>query len=164
MSLLRALLALAAALALQTGLGRLWPDGGRIFELLLVPVVWYGVARSQRSAMIIGCAAGLLHDAWFQTAAFGLTGFKWSLIGWALGGLGSRFDLNRQGGRLLAGCCVALADSLLDLVLRALLDLRQTAPGPGELILRSVLTGLLVLASFSLLARARHRRELRRLR
>ena len=108
MKLLRALMGLAVAVSLQAGLGRLWPDAHRYAELLLVPVVAFGIVGSQRSAMLVGCCAGLLQDAWFDIGVFGLNGFKRTLLGWALGGLGSRFDLNRRTGWLAAAICTGL--------------------------------------------------------
>jgi cell shape-determining protein MreD len=162
-SLLRFIVALATALALQAGLSQVWPDAHRYIQFMLVPVVWYGVTGSQRSGMLAGCASGLLHDAWFQIGAFGLTGFKWTLLGWALGGVSARFDLNRQGGRMISGIITSLVDSLMDPGLRRLLDQRQEFPGPTEILIKAVGTGLLVAAAFSMAERVSRRRRLRRL-
>jgi rod shape-determining protein MreD len=155
------MLALALALALQSALGLLWPDAHRYVDIMLVPVVWWGIVGSQRTGMLVGCAAGLLQDAWFQLGVFGLNGFKKTLLGWILGGLGSRFDLNRQAGRLAFGTLASLADSLLDMGLRRLLDLQQAPPRPVEVLIKSVVTGLLVVGTFILMERVRRRRELR---
>ena len=127
MKLLTVIAVLAVGLALQTGLGRVWPDASRYVDVMMVPVVWYGIAGSQRSGMLVGCAAGLLQDAWFQAGAFGINGFKKTLIGWVLGGLGSRFDLNSTPSRFVFGAVATLSDSLLDLGLRQLLDQSQRA-------------------------------------
>jgi rod shape-determining protein MreD len=93
--------ALGLALAGQAGLGALWPEAARYVDLLLVPTVWYALAGSQRAGLLVGCAAGLLQDAWFQSDVFGLNGFNKTAIGWALGGLGERFDAGRQPARLV---------------------------------------------------------------
>lgn len=163
MKLLRVAAALALALAFQVALGRLWPASHRYLDVMLVPVVWYGIAGSQRSAMFIGCAAGLLQGAWFGSATFGMNGFKKTLIGWGLGGLGSRFDLNATGGRLLAGFTASIVDSLLELGLRWLLDLRYGLPGAGEILIRAGATGGLVVAVFGVVEWAHRRRQHRRL-
>jgi cell shape-determining protein MreD len=154
-------LALAAALTLQAGLGRIWPEIHRYVDVMMVPVTWYGIAGSQRSAMWVGCAAGLLQDAWLASGAFGLNGFKKTLLGFTLGGLGSRFDLNRQAGRLAGGAVASLADSLMDPLLRRLLDQRQDFPGVQEIVIRAVVTGLLVAATFGIIDTFRRRRRLR---
>jgi len=160
-SFLKAVLVLALALSAQAALGLLWPEAHRFVDLMLLPVVWYGIAGSQRTGMLVGCAAGLLQDAWFQFGVFGLNGFKKTLLGWVLGGLGARFDLNRQGGRMLFGALASLADSLMGLGLRRLLDRQLAAPQPGEIAIKAVVTGLLVAAAFNVVERVRRRRRLR---
>jgi rod shape-determining protein MreD len=161
LKLLRVILALALALAIQSVLGLLWPQAHRYVDVMLVPVVWYAIVGSQRSGMLVGCSAGLLQDAWFHLAVFGLSGFKKTLLGWILGGLGSRFDLNRQGGRMAIGALASLVDSLMDIGLRQLLDLKLAVPGPGDVLIKAVVTGILVAGAFVLSERVGRRRELR---
>jgi rod shape-determining protein MreD len=160
-SFLRVLLALAVALAVQAGLGLLWPESYRFVDVMILPVVWFAIAGSQRAAMLVGCAAGLLQDAWFHLGVFGLNGFKKTLLGWALGGLGSRFDVNRQGGRMLFGAMASLADSLLDMGLRQLLDRQETAVRLTDILIKAVVTGILVAVVFALTDRVRGRRSRR---
>jgi hypothetical protein len=159
--LLRLLLALALALLLQSALGLLWPGALRFVDIMLVPVVWFGIAGTQRTAMFAGLAAGLLEDAWFQLAVFGLNGFKKTALGWVLGGLGSRFDLNRQGVRMACGSLASIADSLMDLGLRRLLDQQQPAPSPTEILIKAAVVGLAVAALFSIVGFFRNRRARR---
>jgi rod shape-determining protein MreD len=160
--LLRAAAVLALALGLQSILGLLWPASHRYVDAMLVPVVWFGISGSQRTGMYVGCAAGLLQDAWFRFGVFGINGFKKTLIGWILGGLGSRFDLNRQGGRVVFGAMASLADSLMDIGLRRLLDLASAPPGPAEIAIRAVVTGGLVGIAFYVTERAQRRRAFAR--
>ena len=153
---------LAASLALQAALGRWVPQTLRFLDLLLWPVAWYAVARSQRSAMLVGCAAGLLQDAWFQTGVFGIHGFSKTLAGWAVGGLGARFELNHFWGRLLGGGVLFLADRLVEMGLLVLLDLAVTKPIPLDLAVGAGLNGLLVAAAFAIVQRARGQDAVRR--
>lgn len=152
------LLAVAAALFLQTMLGNLSGAFARYVDLTLLPVIWYGIHGTQRSAMLVGCSVGWVHDAWFRLAAFGITGFKRTLLGWALGGLGSRFDLNRFAGRFVVGLAFTVAEGILDIGLRRLMDLAQ-GPGWTELLIRSVTTGALALIVFGAIDRFRGRGE-----
>jgi rod shape-determining protein MreD len=161
MSFLKAVLVLVLTLSAQAALGLLWSDVHRYVDLMLLPVIWYGIGGSQRAAMLVGCAAGLLQDAWFQFGVFGLNGFRKTLLGWILGGLGARFDLNRQGGRMLFGALASLADSLMGLGLRRLLDRQLAAPQPAEIAIKAVVTGLLVATAFHVVERVRRRRQLR---
>ncbi len=162
MSLLRGLIVLALALVLQAGLGHLWPASHRFVDVLLVPVGLYGVCGSQRSAMLMGCGAGLLRDTWFQVGAFGINGFKRTLLGWAFGSLSTRVDLNRGGGRLVAGALVSVGDDLLDLILRRLLDQPTQFPHAWELLVKASVTGLLVALAGSILDRVTTGRPPRR--
>ena len=154
----RAVLMLLLALGLQAALGRLWPSVHLYLDLLMLPVVWYGTGRSQLTAMIIGCTAGLMQDAWFQAGVFGLNGFKKTLLGWGLGAVGARFDLNTPAGRLSAGFLLILIDAVLDLGLRQLLDLETAVPAPLELLIKAVTTGLLATWAFPLVEQAGARR------
>ncbi len=144
MSSLRGLFVLLICLGLQAGLGYLWPLSGNYVDLMLLPVCWYGITHSQRGAMLVGCAGGLLQDAWMHAGTLGLNGFKKTLIGWALGGIGSRFDLNQPLGRFVAGMAVSLADSLLDVGLRQLLDQRVIGPVLLTVAARALITGVLM--------------------
>jgi len=150
MKFLTVIAVLAVCLAIQTGLGRVWPDAPRYVDVMMVPVVWYAIAGSQRSGMLVGCATGLVQDAWFQAGAFGISGFKKTLIGWVLGGLGSRFDLNSTPSRFVFGAVATLSDSLLDLGLRQLLDQSSAAPRPLEILIKAILTGILVVVAFGM--------------
>jgi len=148
LSLLRALAALGACLGLQVALGRLSPQAYRWVDLMYVPVVWYAIASSQRSAMFAGCVAGLLQDAWFHGGVFGLNGFKKTLLGWAFGGLGSRFDLGQTPFRFLGGAGLVLIDALLDLALRRVLAREIESPDPWWLLGRAAITGVAVVVGF----------------
>jgi cell shape-determining protein MreD len=111
--------------------------------------------------MFAGCAAGLLQDAWFQLSVFGLSGFKKTALGWLLGGLGSRFDLNRQSMRMACGALASIADSLMDIGLRRLLDQRQLTPSPTEIMIKAAIMGMAVAALFSVVGYFRNRRARR---
>jgi cell shape-determining protein MreD len=154
-NLARASAALALSIAVQVGLGRLWPESPRYLDLMLVPVVWYGTAGSQRAAMLVGCAAGLLQDSWVQVGVFGLNGFKKTLLGWALGGIGARFDLNGHAARLCAAVLVSIADGILDLGLRRMLDQSAGIPSPLELGVRALLCGVVLVWVSMVAQRAR---------
>ena len=150
MRLALAVAVLALCLAARAVAGRVIPEAGGYVDIMLVPVVWYAIAVSQRSGMLVGCAAGLLEDAWFQTGAFGASGFKKTIVGWALGGLGSRFDLNQKPGRFLFGATGSLADSLIDVGLRQLLDQSAATPRPLQIGIKALGTGVLVMLAFGL--------------
>jgi hypothetical protein len=160
--LLRALVTLLGALALQAGLGRIWPGVHSYIDMLLVPVALLGTRGTQRSAMLVGCASGLLQDTWFQAGTFGLNGFKRTLLGWLLGSLASWLDLNNPAGRMVVGIGLAIADNLLDLGMRLLLDLHLRMPGLLALAIQAGVTGLLCVAFGHMLDRVTGEDEKRR--
>lgn len=162
MTVLRALLALAAALFLEAGLGR-WAAGVRPFvDAMMVVVAWYGIARSRRAAMIVGCIAGLLQDSWFLAGAFGINGFRKTLLGWTLGGLGSTFDLNHFGGRLVVGAALPIADGFLEFGLMRLFQLSLAPLDPVVLSVRAAIGGLLTALIFAILDRVRGKEAVQR--
>lgn len=161
MKALRALVIVLGALALQVALSRVWSECHRYVNVLILPVVWYGVAGSPRSAMIVGCFAGLLHDAWFEVP-LGVFGFKWTLIGWGFGVVAQRIDLDHPPGWFLAGVLAWTADSVLDPGLRRLLDLDPLMRRPRDLLIHAAVTGLLAALAGSIVERVRTRDPARR--
>lgn len=149
----RGLLALAACLAAQIVLGRLAPRVHGSVDLLMLPMAWYALRGAQRSSMLAGCAGGLLQDAWFEPGLFGVSGFSKTLAGWALGGLGSRFDLNATWARATAGFVLPAVERLVTSGLRRLFDQATASTSVGEVLLHSALGGLLIPAVFAILDR-----------
>lgn len=153
MNLLRPVLLLGACLLLQTGLERFVPASIGYVDVMVVPVVYYGITRSQRSAMLVGCAAGLSQDAWFHAGIFGLNGFLKTFLGWILGALSARFDLNSRANRFLVAFLFSMVNNPLELGLRRLMDQVTVAPGIWAWLIESVVSGLLVLLAFAILDR-----------
>lgn len=144
MKLLRALALVALCLMLQQGLARLWPESSRWVDLMLLPAVGYALVAMPRSAMLIGCLCGLLQDAWFGSQLFGANGFRKTLAAFLVSVLAARLDLNSPHGRFAAGFAAALADALLGLGLRELLDLERFGPDPIAWLVRATIAGLVL--------------------
>jgi rod shape-determining protein MreD len=155
-------MALGLGLAVEIALGRWAPSARAYVDVMMVPIAWYGIARSQRTAMFAGCAAGLLQDAWFETGVFGLNGFVKTLLGWALGGLGGTFDLNQGAGRFVSGAVLAVAGRLLEAGLLKLMDRAAGPLDPVEILVRAAVGGLLVALVFAILNRVRGKEATRR--
>lgn len=153
MTLLRAILALACALAAEVVLGAFAPGALRYVDVMMLPVIGYGLGTSQRSSMFAGFSGGLLEDAWFQAGLFGAGGFSKTLLGWALGALGARFELNHIWGRLGAGMILPVLDRLIELGLRRLFDAPSVAPDAMGLAASAAVGGLLAVSVFAILDR-----------
>jgi rod shape-determining protein MreD len=162
LTLIRAAISLVLALAAEIAIGRWAPSIRAYVDVMMVPVAWYGIVRSQRAAMFAGCAAGLLQDAWFETGAFGINGFVKTLLGWALGGLGGTLDLNQAAARMAAGAVLSVAGRVLEVGLLKLLDRAAGPLVPLDLLVRAVAGGLLVVFVFAILDRVRGKEAVRR--
>ena len=97
MIVLWAVLGIGLSLAGELGLGRFAPGATPYVSMMTLPLVAYALRTSQRSSMVVGCVSGLLEDYWIEPRLFGLNGVVKTILGWALGGLGARFDLNLLG-------------------------------------------------------------------
>ena len=142
MNVLRVLAGLALALAGQAALGRVWPGVHRWIDLLLVPVAVCATGRSHRTAMLVGCASGLLTDAWFHVGSFGASAFRRTFLGWLVAWISSRLDAGPGVSRFGAGAALGLADALLEPVMLRLLDLHATARPIAAVLVLSLVTGL----------------------
>jgi rod shape-determining protein MreD len=120
MIFLWAALGIGLSLAVQLGLGRIAPAATPYVAVMTLPLTAYALRTSQRSSMFVGCASGLLEDYWIEPRLFGLNGLVKTILGWALGGLGARFDLNNLWGQFASGACVYLVDEVLQSAVRRL--------------------------------------------
>lgn len=153
MTFVRALVLVVACLAVQAGLARLWPASTGWVDVLALPVLWFSIARSQRSGMLVGCVSGLAYDAWFGAGVFGMTGFMKTFLGWAVGAIGSRIDLSPGPSRFATTVVFVWLQGPLEIGLRRLLDQHTSTPSVLEWTVRALLTGLLVALAFPILGR-----------
>jgi len=141
-----AALGIGLALAFELMLGRFLPGATRYVAVMTLPLVAYALRTSQRSSMGVGCASGLLEDYWIEPRLFGLNGLVKTILGWALGGIGARFDLNNFWGRFASGASVHLLDEGLQTALRRLFGEIVAPVGLVTLGIRAVAGGLLTAA------------------
>src|SRR5262245_54173907 len=120
---------------------------------MTLPLSTYALRTSQRSSMVVGCASGLLQDFWVEPRLFGLNGLVKTILGWALGGIGARFDLNNFWGRFAAGASVHLVDEGLQMMLRRMFGDTVVHVGLGSLVIRGVAGGLLTAGVLSIVGK-----------
>ena len=138
-----AVLGVALGLICDLALGHFAPGVGRFFDPLLMPLAAYALRTSQRSAMMVGCASGLLQDYWTEPRLFGLNGLVKTVLGWGLGAFGARFDLNTLWGRFASGASLHILDVMLETALRRLFGESVVPIAPWALLLRALAGGLL---------------------
>jgi rod shape-determining protein MreD len=138
-----AVIGIGLSLALELALGRFAPGATRYVAVMTLPLAAYALRTSQRSSMAVGCASGLLEDYWLEPRLFGLNGLVKTFLGWALGGIGARFDLNSFWGRFAAGASVHVVDEGLQTALRRLFGDAVAPVGAATLAIRALTGGLL---------------------
>ena len=153
MIVLWALLGIGLSLACELGLGRFAPGATQYVASMTLPLATYALRTSQRSSMFVGCASGLLEDYWIEPRLFGLNGLVKTLLGWALGGIGARFDLNNVWGRFASGASVHLVDVGLQTALRRLFGEVVAPVGVASLVIRAVAGGLLTAAVLAIVGK-----------
>ena len=118
------ILAVVAALALQTTLARFFMRGAVAVDLVLVAVVYVALTSGSGSGLLSGTFAGLVQDA-LSSRVLGIGGLAKTIVGFLAGVIGTQFIVSQPVPRFV----VFFGSSVLDLVvskgLYALLDLRQ---------------------------------------
>ena len=153
MIVLWALVGIGLSLACELGLGRFAPGATQYVAAMTLPLATYALRTSQRSSMLVGCASGLLEDYWIEPRLFGLNGLVKTLLGWALGGIGARFDLNNVWGRFASGASVHLVDVGLQTALRRLFGEAVAPVSVASLGIRAVAGGLLTAAVLAIVGK-----------
>lgn len=159
MIILWAVLGIALSLIAELALGRFAPGLTRYVAIMTLPLVAYALRTSQRSSMLTGCASGLLEDYWIEPRLFGINGLVKTILGWALGGLGARFDLSTFWGSVASGASVHVLDEVLQTALRRLFGEAVMPMSAATLGLRAVCGGLLTAAVLAILSKFGTRRR-----
>ena len=142
MIVLWAILGIGLSLAVELGLGRVVPGATQYIAVMTLPLATYALRTSQRSSMVVGCVSGLLEDYWIEPRLFGLNGLVKTFLGWALGGIGTQFDLNNVWGRFAAGASVHLVDAGLQTAVRWLFGDTVVPVTPMSLAIRALAGGV----------------------
>jgi rod shape-determining protein MreD len=140
--ILFAVIGIGLALAAELALGRFAPGTTAYLAISTLPMVAYALRTSQRSSMLVGASSGLLQDYWMEPRLFGLHGLVNTLLGWAVGGVGARFDLNNVWGRFAAGASVHVVGEGLELAFRKLFGEAVVPMGGATIGLRALSGGV----------------------
>lgn len=100
MRVIVAIVALAAALALQTTLAGLTVGGATYVNLALVAVIYLALAFGPVAGLFAGTAGGLVQDA-LAGGVIGVGGFSKTLVGFVVGVLGAQFIVSQSLPRLV---------------------------------------------------------------
>lgn len=119
----RIVLAIAAALALQTTLAR-YLRGAVAIDVVLIVVVYVALTSGPVPGLLTGTFAGLVQDA-LSTGVIGIGGLAKTVVGFLAGIAGTQFIVAQPLPRFFVFFCATLLHAVLFMGLYVLLDLRQ---------------------------------------
>ena len=118
------ILAVAAALALQTTLARFVLRGTVAVDLVLVVVVYVALALGPNTGLLCGAFAGLLQDA-LSSSVIGIGGLSKTLVGFLAGIIGTQFIVVHTLPRFVVFFCATVLHAVVFMGLYVLLDQRH---------------------------------------
>ena len=116
------LLAVAAALVLQTTLARFLVRGVVAVDLILVIVVYVALTSGPASSLLTGAFAGLVQDA-LSSGVIGIEGLAKTVVGFAAGVIGTQFIVSQPLPRFVVFFGATALHAALFVGLYVLLDL-----------------------------------------
>ena len=141
------LVALAAALALQTTLAGLTLRGASSVNLVLVAVVYVALAYGPVTGLLAGAAGGLAQDA-LAGAIVGIGGLSKTLIGFIVGVLSAQFIVSQPLPRLVMFVGATIVHELCFQALYALVESRGFAVQYSALFTQAIVNGIIGIVAF----------------
>jgi rod shape-determining protein MreD len=127
-TLVRVLVTIATALALQTTLARFLVHGSIGVDLVLVAVVYLALTTGPVAGLISGTVAGLAQDA-LASGVVGIGGLAKTIVGYLVGHIGTAFIVTQTVPRFLIFFGATIVQAAVTLGLNALLERgTQTIP------------------------------------
>jgi len=118
------IVAVAAALALQTTVGRFVIRGTVAVDLVLVAVVYVALTCGPVTGLLTGTVAGLLQDA-LSTGVIGIGGLANTVVGFLAGIVGTQFIVTQAVPRFVVFVAATAVHAVIFMGLYALLDIRH---------------------------------------
>ena len=146
------LLALAAALALQTTIAGLTLQGATAVNLVLVAVVYVALAFGPVTGLLAGSAGGLAQDA-LAGGIIGIGGLTKTLVGFLVGVLGTQFIVSQPLPRFVTFIGATLLHELCFHALYALAEARPFSMKFSALFTQAVVNGIVGVVAFQVVER-----------
>jgi rod shape-determining protein MreD len=140
-------LALVAALALQTILAGLLIGGRIAVNLVLVAVVYVALAFGPVTGLLAGAAAGLAQDS-LAGGIVGIGGLAKTVIGFAVGVLGAQFIVSQMLPRFVMFVAATVLHELLFQGVHALIESRPLAFHYSPVLMQAALNALVGVTAF----------------
>lgn len=143
------LLALTAALALQTTLAGFAVEGGVRVNLVLVVVVYAALSFGPVTGLLAGSGGGLAQDA-LAGGVVGIGGFSMTLAGFLVGVLGAQFIVSQPLPRLIMFVGATLLHELVFQALYALAEVRVFRFELTSVLAQAAINGLIGIVAFQI--------------
>lgn len=158
-----ALVAIVAALALQTALAGLMLGGTVAVDLVLVAVVSVGLMAGPVTGLMAGTIAGLAQDA-LSGGVLGIGSLSKSLAGFVAGVVGAQFIVAQSLPRVVVFFSATVLDATIFMGLYVALGLRQYDRPVASVSLQAALNALIGVVFFRLVELLPAMRDRRRYR
>lgn len=119
-----AILAVAAALVLQTTLARFFVRSSVTLDFVLIVVVYVALTLGPSAGLLTGALAGLIQDA-LSTSLIGIGGLAKTLVGFLTGIVGTQFIVVQSLPRFVVFFAATVVHAVVFMGLYAVLDLRH---------------------------------------
>jgi rod shape-determining protein MreD len=118
------ILAIVAALAVQTTLARYFVRGAAGIDLVLVAVVYVALTSGPATGLLAGTFAGLVQDA-LSSPVIGVGGLAKTIVGFLAGVIGTQFIVSQSLPRFVVFFAASVVHAAIVLGLYVVLDLRH---------------------------------------
>jgi len=153
-------LAILGAVLVETSLGYLVTDPGRLFDPFLLVVVYCALVGGETHGMLAGAAAGWVQDVLFGGRVLGLSALAKLVVGFTAGAAAGRFLIGSTAARSLVLLLATVADALLLQWLASVFALDVAPMGPLALASRATTNALVGGLLFTLVDRRLRRSSL----
>jgi rod shape-determining protein MreD len=156
------ILAVAAALVLQTTLVRYLVRGNVAVDLVLVVVVYVGLTMGPTPGLLAGTAGGLVQDALSTGGITGIDGLAKTVVGFLTGLIGTQFIVVQSLPRFVVFFVATVVHQAIFMGLNVLLNIRRFGTPVGDIAeqaLANAVIGILAFQVAELLPGALDRRR-----
>lgn len=143
------IVAIVAALALQTTLAGLLTGGAVAVNLVLVAVVYLALSYGAVTGLLTGALGGIAQDA-LAGGIVGLGGMSKTLVGFLVGVLGAQFNLSTTVPRMVMFVAATFVHQLVFEGLHALIGGRHFSPHWTPTLVQALANALIGVLAFTL--------------
>jgi len=142
-------LAIVAALALQTTIARFVVSGPVAVDLVLVVVVYVALTSGSVTGLVTGTVAGLIQDS-LSTGVIGIGGLAKTIVGFVAGIVGTQLNIAEPVARFVVFFTATVVHQAMTIGLGAVLGLRPFGAPYGAVAGEALGNAIVGVAAFQL--------------